>query len=283
MVKPRIDTMLFPQGKSKALTLSYDDGVIQDRKLVALMNTYNVKGTFNLGSGVLGVIDKAAFEGKTVDVSKVGPDEVKDLYAGHEVAGHGLYHSSLANIGTPAAMYEIIEDKRRLEELSGRCVRGFAYPFGIFDDTVKKMLELAGYEYARVVPSTGGFELPQDFLEWKATCHHNDERLMELAKKFCESGGRFRRPELFYLWGHAYEFDINDNWDVIENFLKYVSRFGDIIWFATNIEICDYIKAYRSLKYSADAKTIYNPSATAVWLNIYGETYKLDGGTVIKL
>jgi hypothetical protein len=275
--------MLFPDGKSKALTLSYDDGVIQDRKLVGLMNLYNVKGTFNLGSGVLGVKDKAVFDGRQVDISKVEPDEVKDLYSGHEVAGHGLYHSSLANIGTPAAMYEIIEDKRRLEELSGYCVRGFAYPFGIFDENVKSMLGLAGYEYARVVPSTGTFDLPQDFHEWKATCHHNDERLMELAKSFCEVKGRFRRPELFYLWGHAYEFDINDNWDVIENFLKYVSQYNDLIWFATNIEVCDYIKAYRSLKYSVDAKTILNPSAIAIWINVYGETYKLEAGATIKL
>lgn len=39
-------------GKKKAVTFSYDDGVTQDRRLVEMMNTYGVKGTFNLNSGI---------------------------------------------------------------------------------------------------------------------------------------------------------------------------------------------------------------------------------------
>ena len=283
MVRPRIDTMLFPDGKSKALTLSYDDGVVQDRRLVALMNRHKVKGTFNIGSGILGVKDTADFGKAPVDVSKVEADEVKFLYAGHEVAGHGLYHSSLVDVGTPAAMYEIIEDKRRLEELVEGCVRGFAYPFGAYNKNAKALLRLAGYEYARVVPSTGTFELPTDFLEWKATCHHKDENLMELANSFCKDNTPFRRPQLFYLWGHSYEFDFDDTWNVIEEFLEHVSRYSDLIWFATNIEICDYINAFRALRYSADGKFIYNPSATAVWIEIHGKKYRLEGGTTTTI
>ena len=42
----------FPGGKIKTLTLSYDDGVEQDEKLVDLMVKYGLKGTFNLNSGV---------------------------------------------------------------------------------------------------------------------------------------------------------------------------------------------------------------------------------------
>ena len=107
----RFDQMLFPGGKTKALTLSYDDAVVQDRRLVALMNQYGVKGTFNVGSKVLGYQDEARDpEGRSFDVSKILPEEVKPLYEGQEVGGHGLYHSSLPHIGTPLAMYEIIED-----------------------------------------------------------------------------------------------------------------------------------------------------------------------------
>ena len=284
MYMPRIDIMMFPDGKSKALTFSYDDGVIQDRKLVSLFNTYGVKGTFNIGSGLLDYQDTASFTGKSVDISKVKTEEFKALYEGHEIAGHGLTHASLVNIGTPAAMYEIIEDKKRLEALNGDSVRGFAYPFGMFNSDVKKMLELAGYEYARVVPSSGNFEFPEDFREWKATCHHNDEKLMEFAAKFCgEAKGPFRRPELFYVWGHAYEFDMQDNWSVMEDFLKYVSPFKDKIWFATNIEICDYINAFRGLQYSADKMLIRNPSSVAVWIDVDKKTHKIEAGATLHV
>lgn len=283
MNRPRIDTMLFPEGKSKALTLSYDDGVVQDRRLVALLNTHQVKGTFNIGSGILGIEDTASFGVKPIDISKVEADEVKSLYEGHEVAGHGLFHHSLTDIGTPAAMHEVVADKKNLEDLTGYCVRGFAYPFGMFNDSVKQILKLAGFGYARVVPSSGNFSIPVDFLEWKATCHHNDEHLMELARKFCEQPAMFRRAELFYLWGHAYEFDLNDNWHVIEEFVKYVSQFRELVWFATNLEICDYVNAYRQLIYSADAKIITNPTATALWMIIRGETVKIEPGATLKL
>lgn len=282
MVKknPRLDSMRFPGGLAKALTFSYDDGVIQDRRLVPILNKNGLKGTFNLGSGVLGKIDNA-FGG--VDISKIQPEEVKELYKGHEVAGHGLYHSSLTGIGAPAALYEIIEDRKRLEEYTEGMVRGFAYPFGVFDEDVKDMLALAGYEYARVVPSTGTFAIPDDFLEWSATAHHNDENLMDLARSFCEGKRFMMHPELFYLWGHAYEFDQHNNWNVIEEFCEYVGKFKDTVWFATNIEICDYINAYKRLLYSADARWIYNPTSTKLWLGIRRDVYEIEPGQTIEI
>ena len=41
---------LFPEGKFKALTFSYDDGNVADRRLVEIFNRYGMKGTFNLCS-----------------------------------------------------------------------------------------------------------------------------------------------------------------------------------------------------------------------------------------
>lgn len=282
-LRPRIDRPVFPEGKRKALTLSYDDGVIQDRKLVSILNKYQVKGTFNIGSGLLGDHNEANIRGKTIDISKVDPEEVRSLYEGHEVAGHGLYHSALESIGTPSAMFEIIDDRRRLEDLTGGCVRGFAYPFGWYNGKVTEMLQLAGYEYARVVETTGKFDIPSDFMEWRGTAHHSDKRLMELAQEFINDEGFFKRTKLFYLWGHSYEFDFEDNWNIIEEFLGFVTQHRDKIWFATNIEICDYIKAYRSLKYSVDANTIINQSAHSIWIDIHGQTYKIDAGAALKL
>lgn len=45
---------LYPNGLEKALTFSYDDGRVFDRKLVEIFNRYGVKGTFHLNSGTLG-------------------------------------------------------------------------------------------------------------------------------------------------------------------------------------------------------------------------------------
>lgn len=279
----RIDTLCFPGGKRKALTLSYDDGVIQDRRLIQILNRYGLKCTFNIGSGVLDYKGSAIIGGKEVDVSKVSASEVKDLYADHEVAGHGLYHSSLTDIGTPTAMYEIIEDRKRLEQITSKMICSFAYPFGTYNDIIKHILHLAGYNSARTVISSHSFDIPEDFLEWKATCHHNDPKLMTLAKQFCQNPPAFPGPQLFYLWGHSYEFDADNNWDIIENFANYAAQYSEDIWFATNGQIVRYVNAFRSLEYSTDASWIHNPTAIDVSLCINGNVFTIPAGKTIRI
>ena len=87
---------------------------------------------------------------------------------------------------------------------------------------------------------------------------------------------------MFYIWGHSYEFDNQDNWQVIEDFFKVVSNKDDV-WYATNIEIYDYVKAYEGLVVSADGKRVYNPSATEVWFLEGNTVYSVKGGETINL
>ncbi len=142
----------------------------------------------------------------------------------------------------------------------------FAYPFGTWNDEVVAQLRTAGYEGARTVVSTGSFALPKDPLRWNPTCHHNDPRLMELARQFAE--GPAMGPQLFYVWGHAYEFDGQDNWNVIEELCAYVADHREGIWCCTNGELLRYMKAHKALEYSADGSMIANPSAADVWLRL---------------
>ncbi len=275
----RFDTLLFPGNRKKAFTLSFDDGVVQDRRFLQILDRYGVKCTFNLGYGVLGYHSP---EGMPFDISKVEKEEVRELYRNHEVGGHGLYHSDLASVKTPVAMYEIIEDKAQLEKLTGYPLRMFAYPFGTFNQKTKKLLKNAGYFGARTVRSTHSFDLPKDPFELDPTCHYNDDKLMELAKDLTEK--QTLRPELFYVWGHAYEFDQFDNWERIEELVSYMSQFKDSVWFATNGEILQYLRAYDMLEYSADGSMIYNPSATDIdIMTAFGMTEHLKAGTLTQI
>lgn len=279
----RFDSLVFPGGKTKVFTLSYDDGVVQDRRLAQLLREYGIKGTFNLGSGLLGHGDKGGFPGKPdLDISKVGAEELETVYATHEIAGHSLYHSSLDKVGTPLAAYEIIEDKRRLEALTGKPLQMFVYPFGMYNADIIRLLRLAGYQGARTITSTHTFDIPQDFLQWNPTCHHNDPRLMELADQFVNSPPLF--PLLFYVWGHAYEFDDEGNWSVMENLVAFMARYRDSVWFATNGEILRYVTAYHRLEYSVDGSAIYNPSAVDVTIRIsMGQTQLIKAGCYTKV
>lgn len=278
----RINTMLFPGAKRKALTLSYDDGVLQDRRLVRMMNQYGIRGTFNLNSRILGRVEEMTLSNKTADISTVTLEEIPALYASHEIATHGAEHSALTGYGS-AGLLEVMDDRRVFESVVPYLVRGHAYPFGLYDEQVCDMLRAAGILYGRTVESTGKFDIPADFIRWNPTCHHNDPGLMNLAEQFCEKDSLFGQPQLFYLWGHSYEFDMDQNWQVIEGFLKYVSGYQDIVWMATNGAIAEYVTAYRRLVFSADGSRVYNPASIVLWMEVLGQIYEIGAGETVTI
>lgn len=260
--------MRFPNGKSKALTLSYDDGVIQDKRLIEILKPYGLKATFNINSGYIGDED-------AVDSGRMSLKQIKELYtvSGHEVAIHGATHPFLEKLPLPIAISEVLDDRKRLEEIFGGVIRGMAYPFGTYSDELIGALKSTGIAYSRTVISTHDFRIPIDWFKLTATCHHNDTVLPELTDKFINAipnKERFRRePLLFYLWGHSYEFDDRNNWEVIEKFAKKIGNREDI-WYATNIEIYDYVQAYNNLKFGVDGNCVYNLSGQTVWFEKNG-------------
>ena len=226
--------------KRKAFTLSFDDGVLQDKKLIKILDKYNAKCTFNINYGRLGLISKTTnIDLPIVDYSVVKKDELKQVYKNHEVGGHGLNHPHLIDLSLDEIKYEINEDKKCLEELIGNKINIFAYPYGEYNGEIINVLKDAGYIGARTVNSTYSFDVPKDFLELNPTCHYNDSRLIDLAKEFVEKDNN--EYSLFYVWGHSYELDQYNNYEVIENLLSFLSKYKDDIWFATNSEIIDEI------------------------------------------
>ena len=259
---------LFPEGKTKALTMSYDDGQIFDRRLISIFNKYGVKGTFHLNSGIL---DQDNFITKA---------EVAELYKGHEVSVHAKTHPFLDCIPVEAVIEEIVEDRKSLEDLVGYPIKGMSYPFGAFNEQLIKTLESLGIQYSRTVISHHDFYMPERFLAWNATCHH-DDNLMELGQKF--SDYKFMgKLKLMYVWGHSFEFERNNNWDLIENFCKLVSENSEI-WFATNIEVMRYTKALKKLEFSAKGDIVYNPTAITVYISVDDKVVKVKAGETIKL
>ena len=273
--------MRFPSGKRKAVTLSYDDGVEQDIHLMELLEQYQMKCTFNLNSGCYPP-EGTVYPAGTIH-RRMPESEVSRLYRSPfvEVAGHSFTHPFLEQITPSQVMKEIVDDRIKLEKQFGRLIRGFAYPYGTYNDTVVELLRAAGIVYARTVKSHHGFTLPKDWLRLETTCHHDDPMLTELAMRFVTETPE-RDSWLFYLWGHSYEFEANDNWNVIEDFFKTVSGKDDI-WYATNLEVYEYCMAYERLIFSADGETVYNPSVISVWCQFDDKTVEIGAGKILRL
>ena len=273
----------YPEGKTKVLTFSYDDGVYSDIRFMEIMDKYGLRATFNINGGIF-CREENADDNPTRRLTK---KEVYELYAGsnHEVALHGYGHAHVGEISASAVAYEYVKDREVLEEMFHRVVRGMAYPYGQFNDTVAEVVRDCGIVYGRTTRQTENFKLPQDWVLLDPTCHHKNPRLMELAAKFTETTVNFwDRPLFFYVWGHTYEFERENNWNIIEDFAKTVSGKEDV-WYATNIEIYEYVEAYRRLVISIDSSIVRNPSAIPVWFCCVedGKTYKIEPGETLYL
>ncbi len=253
---------LWKDGKPFALTMSYDDGTIHDRRLVETFNKYGIRGSFHLNSSRL-------FSGNAVTF-----DEVKTLYQGHEVSCHTVNHPFPSALPDSLLIHEIFDDRKTLEDACGYTVRGMSYPYGEYPAHAVDVFRTCGMCYSRTTVATNGFDLPQDFMYWHPTCHHAGD-MNGLFDRMVSSVNR--RPTLMYVWGHSYEFHNDNNWDKIEGFCAHASGREDV-WYATNIEIYDYTKASRSLMFSTDGTKVYNPSCLSVWVTVDGTPAEIKPG-----
>lgn len=258
---------LYPNGLKKALTVSYDDGREYDLRLLQILNQHGIKGSFHLNSSNL---NKPGY------LSSV---EVTNEFCGHEISAHTYSHPRMDLIPDTMAIEEVMKDRQELEMIVHYPVRGMSYPFGVYDERIINIVKSVGIEYSRTVSATYNFNLPKNFLEWHPTCHHN--QIGDLWTKFKEVNP-WNAPALFYLWGHSYEFEKDNTWSVIEDFCEKAGNHNDI-WYATNIEISDYINAIRKLKYSAAHDMILNKSSVDIWLTINDKEECIRAGEMYAL
>lgn len=283
---------VFPGGKFKVLTLSYDDGKLDDKRLVDIFNKNNIKATFNLNSGIVNPEER------------IDKSEWAQLYKGHEIAVHTISHPTMGRCNDYNIIREILDDKTELEKIIKKPVLGIAYPNGSTNSRIEEISRVCGLKYARIVgdkysaakaaqlfdkDSEGpilvgdenGFGIPDDYMNWLPTCHHN-HNLMDFAKKFAALSKK-QYLYMMYVWGHSFEFTKNDNWNIIEEFCEFIGNRDDI-WYATNIEIVEYNELFDRLQFFADNQFVYNPSVKSVWIRVNdGDAIEIKGGETVDL
>ncbi len=276
----------FPEGKGKAVTFSYDDGRRYDIRLAEIFNKYGVKGTFNVCGGFIG------------DPNRLSVEEMKTLFLdkGHEIACHGFEHVAPGMLRPFEGVQEYIDDRKAVEKATGKIIRGLAYPNsgithlgnGATYENIRRYLTDLGFMYARSLAGDNNrFRLPGDWFNWVPTMHHDNENSLAWAQEFVDADMKkpyfaSRFPRLLYIWGHSFEFENKNNWEHIEDILKIVANREDT-WYATNIEIREYVQAYDRLVFTADSKTVYNPTLIDVWFEQENGLFCVRSGETVSL
>lgn len=277
----------YPEGKTKAVTFSYDDACKQDMKTAQILTKYGMKGTFNFnGYAMRGNGALTEEEAKTYLLDQ-----------GHEIAVHGANHAAAGVVRPIEGIRDVLNCRLELEKKYDRIIRGMAYPDcgvtmfanGTTYQDVKNYLTQLDIAYARSLAGDNNlFELPTDWHAWVPNAHHNNPQILNWIDEFLEldlskkiSSCR-RNAGLFYIWGHSYEFDNDQNWDHFEKICQKLAACEDI-WYATNIEIYEYVNAYYSLVYSADGTKVYNPTLFKIWFDVDGTQYTIEPGQTLTI
>ena len=261
--EPKVIYTCFPGGKHKVLTMSYDDGRLEDRRLVELFNRYGIRGTFNLNGGLSASRRASGLSCTRAMRSPVTPTTTPPSPAARWTRPPGRcwptvcslrasWATPCAGLPTPTAA-----GRRRLPPCCPR--------------------------WASATPAwwdTHDFAMPHDFMTWKATCHHT-HNLLEDGKRFVEL---YKTQYLYmmYVWGHSFEFRTEEDWALMEQFCQLAGGREDT-WYATNIEIVDYMADAARLQYTAAGDKVCNPNAQSIWVEVDGRHYEIPAGKTVAL
>lgn len=246
-------------GYKKYFTLSFDDGLEQDKRLIKLLKKYDMKATFNISAGLYGQKNYVGYRKnmgwfetsephrdshyKYVEHNRIPKDEVRQVYDGFEIASHAYEHEMLTKLSSEELERSITTDIKELSGWFGYEVVGHAYPYGITSDPVMQCLKRHGIQYARGVESSGKFHVSGDLLYYHPTCWFGERKTERLLDQFIEIRAE-KEPLLFYMWGHSYEMDYGTklcSWERIESILEKAAGKEDVVY-CTNKEAFQYIK-----------------------------------------
>lgn len=287
MLRLRRDMMLWPGGREKCLTLSFDDGTVEDVRICTLLRSHGLHATFNISTGIMGQQDRLFQRGHEMMHDKLELSEIAEVYKGFELAVHGYSHAHMGDHPLPMTAYELVRCKAELEGLVHAPVRGMAWPIsyeGAWMEQARQLAAACGICYARTTRrSYDCVGVPDDFMAWDAACSFVQDELEGILGKFlAPRPSGCTEPYLLYVWGHGFEASGLDAWGRLEDFFDRVS-FQPDVWYASNIEVYDYVQAYRALVYSSTGDYLFNPSRLDVWVQVDGEARCVPSGATIAV
>lgn len=266
----------WPEGLSGAMSQTWDDGQIYDRKLIDRMNHYGIKGSFNLNSYSLG---RSIDEGFASLGEFVTRDEIKKLYQGHELALHTVHHPWMAAWGKDGIRTQLIQNKIDLESCVGYPIKGMALPFNRSSPEIRSCAKELGIKYIRGGNGAPDTITPEDFHHWQYNTN-----FVKYDRVAIEHFIKTPYPQkLFTLMGHSFEMErLENGWEKLEEILKEWSEIPNI-WYATFLEIFEYIDAFKRLEWTFNGQVVKNPNAVDLYLRVNKKVIKIESGATISI
>jgi peptidoglycan/xylan/chitin deacetylase (PgdA/CDA1 family) len=290
---------LYPEGKTKALVLSYDDGAIEDLKLVSILNKYKLRGTFNITVNHLNkTFEYIGNEGVVHQRRFVDNHNLMDIYKNHEVGSHSVTHKHLNELSAGDQLLELRSSMDTLSKYLHQPIMSIAYPYGSYNAQTVLTASQLGYTNARTISNTQNFTPPEDWLQWHPTCHDSEAEkhldsffseptpFIKKARKLIYAKLKIKHQDLklFTIWGHSHEYTDNPekNWIAFETLCKKLAG-NPQTWYATASQVANYHINLGNLvitKYE-----LFNPknNSQTLFFELNNKQYSLQPGEAFNI
>ena len=148
--------------EDKKICITFDDGYESFyRYAFPILRKYNFTAVVFLVADCIG--KTCLWDDDPVPMLKT--NQIKELSdAGIDFGAHSFSHRSLIELDAEELEKEVKESKEVLEELLGKKVESFCYPYGAFNQSVKKMVQRhykVAFSTKRGTGDIQGFALPR--------------------------------------------------------------------------------------------------------------------------
>ncbi|NNP73889.1 polysaccharide deacetylase [Acinetobacter defluvii] len=160
------------QHPEKTVAITFDDGYLDN-----LENAYPILEKYQAKATIYVVVDRHNRDwstykkahhnsGELAREPKLNDEQVQFLAQSGvvEIGSHTLTHANLDKLDDAACLAELVDSKQQLEQLTGKAVNSFAYPFGIYSQRDVALAKQAGYHNA-VTTKEGIDGLNPDFMQ----------------------------------------------------------------------------------------------------------------------
>ena len=217
------------------LVLSFDDGPTEDIRFIELLNKYNISATLNLNSGLENFV---WYYNNSIPITRIKFNENLHLYDNHEIASHTINHPCLTDLSEQELIHQVKDDVISLENIFKRKITSFAVPFTscnkreidiIKNNTPIKQIRLSKFKQKY------DFSIPKDNFHFECNSYYNDPEIYNQIEAFSKNT---LDKSIFIIVGHSYEFNVLNEWDKIENLLKYIASFNsfEVLTFSEAVE-----------------------------------------------
>jgi peptidoglycan-N-acetylglucosamine deacetylase len=234
------------------VTTSWDDGHPLDLRVAELLTKHGMRGTFYV---------PMASENETMSVT-----QLREISLGFEIGSHTLHHVVLTKASGQQAWQEIVGSKSWIEDNTGLPCLMFCPPTGRYSGRHLKMARQAGYiglrtaellslDFPRpmdgfaVLPTTvqayphGALAFARNTVKrgafanlWRFVAHGRSVHWPKLAQSLLLHGLRY--GGVFHLWGHSWELQEMDQWQRLDEVLRFISLVVDEAASLTNGQLC---------------------------------------------